>query len=261
METKKLFLTPALLFSLLMALTMVSGTITFVTPSTAGDSVTGNYTFNLTSTLTAVRFCNWSTSSDSNFLEFENVTANIFNVTFDTASLTDAEDTTLTVNCSNVGGTASEIGTLTINVDNTNPTCSFTLPIGDNILDYMDAYGIYPADASSDTTDLTYAWILYDPSGNSKETDATSSPNFAGEDFDELGEFTLSLIVTDEVSKSNACTNLTIDVKSANGDTVTQIVLPKIITENKTTAMVIGGVLLLLIIGGVGYFVVIKSKK
>jgi len=130
----------------------------------------------------------------------------------------------------------------------------FLLPIGDDTIEYMDAFGIYPSDASTDTTALTYAWILYDPSGNSQQTSTSSAPNFASEDFDEIGEFTVSLIVTDEVSKTNACTNQTVDVRGSNGDIAPSIISQITTLKDNTTYMVGGGLILLIIAGVAGIF-------
>ena len=262
MEKKNRFIVGAFLFSLILLMGLASATITFDSPTTAGDTVTGSYQFNVTSTLTSVFYCNWSTTADGHFVGIQNESDDVFNVTFDTTSLTDAEDTTLTVNCSVEDGSDSEIGTLVINIDNADPVCSFSLSIGEETIDFMDAYGIYPNDASTDTTDLTYAWILYDPSSNSQQTSTSSTPNFAGLDFDEIGDFVLTLTVTDEASKTHACTNQTIMVKGTNDDgggVVSSV--ETFIESNQTTIIVLGSAILAILLVVSAFYIIKKSKK
>ena len=263
MQTKKQFMFGALFFSVLFSMILVSSAITFNTPSTAGDTVTGTYSFNITTSLSEALYCNLSTTASSQFNSTLNTTGSQteFIITYDSTGITDVEDTTLTANCSN--STDSEQTTLVINVDNTDPVCSFTLSIGEDTIDYMDAYGIYPTDASTDTTDLTYAWILYDPSTNSQQTSTSTAPNFAGSDFDEIGEFIVSLIVTDEASLTHACDNKTVMVKGSNDDEIS--ILPGTITtfiqEKRTPMIVISAVVVLFSLVAVSFFVINKSKK
>jgi len=260
MQTKKSYLIPAFLLSFVLALTMTSAALTFISPTTNGSTVTGTISFNISSDQNFTN-CSWSTSLDANFNSTVNITENqiVFNSTaFDTSALTDAEDTTLSVNCSN--GTNSETGKLLLNVDNTDPACVYSLNIGEETIEFMDAYGIYPSDASTDTTDLTYAWTLWDPSKNSQQTSTSATPNFASDDFDEIGDFVLGLTVTDEASKTNACTNLTISVTGTDDD-ITPSIISTFLKENKTTAYVIGGVIFIILAGVAGYFIIQSSKK
>lgn len=259
MEKKNKFIFGAFLFSLILLTGIASGAITFITPSTAGDTVTGVYAFNVSSDLANVKYCNWSTNANTEFASGTNKSDDIFNVTIDTTTLTEVEDTTLTVNCSNDTGNSSEIGTLVINIDNTGPICSFSLPVGEETIEYMSAYGTYPVDASTDTTDLDYAWVLYDLAINSQATSTSQTPNFEGEDFDEIGEFTLELKVTDEASNQTVCTNQTIMVRGTDED-VGAIVIGEFIQERKTEIIVISLVVLLVVIFA-GAFLVIKAKK
>jgi len=264
MITKKRYLIPAFLLSFALALTMISGAISFVAPSTTGDSVNGTtYNFSVNVALADnYTDCNWSTTTDAVFGATLNTSINqlTFHNVSDTTALTETEDTTLTVNCSNYYSNQSETATLTINVDNTDPVCTSDLNIGEDTIPYMDAFGIYPSDSSTDTTDITWAWTLFDPSGNSQQTSTSQTPNFAGDDFDEIGTFILGLSVTDEVSRVTACTNLTIDVTGTD-DAIPGGTIITILKENKIALYIGIGVIFLLVIGVAGYFIIQGSKK
>jgi len=261
MITKKRLLTGMFLLSFIFALTMVSAAITFNNPSTTGETINGTITFNLTTTLSQASNCTWSITEDGviNITTNKSVGQTEFNFTMDTSILTDAEDTTLSANCTN-GSMDSEYGTLVINIDNTAPVCAFNLNIGEETVEYLSGVGIYPIDSSSDTTDLTYAWTLWDPSGNSQTTSTSSTPNFAGDSFDEVGQdFTLGLTVTDEALHSNVCTNKTISVVGTNDD-VTPSSFTTLFKEDKTSIWIIIGIIGFLIII-VAAFLVIKGAK
>lgn len=262
MRTKKIFLTGILMLTLMFAMTMISAAITFNNPSSSNNTVTGA-TVNFSITVSAMNYthCNWSTTADGVFAETVNSSADYtdpFNNITDTTALTEVEDTTLTVNCSNT--TSSETSTLLINIDNTAPTCASSLAIGEEVIKFMSAVGITPTTSSSDTTDLTYAWTLWDPSGNSQDTSTSSTPDFNSEDFDEIGSFLLGLSVTDEAYKTTACTNLSIDVQGANGDTYTPSTVTAFVSENKTTMIMVAAIALILI-AVVSYLLISMSKK
>ena len=251
------------LLSLMLSLTMVSAAITFVTPTSAGDTVTGTYVFNVTTTLGDVTTCNWSTTADGVFNTTANVTTDqtSFNFSFDTTSLTDAEDTTLTVLCSE-NATSNETNTLTINVDNTAPVCTSALGIGDEIVEYMSGNGVSPTTGATDTTDLTYLWTLFTQGGVSKNTDTTTTPNFASGDLDDIATWTISLTVTDEASQSTACTNLTFETKGTNGvGAGTKLSLPIIGVVDNTMLMIGGLVFIILIVAIAGMLLIMKYKK
>jgi len=261
-KTNKLLISGIFLFGLILSLSLIAGAITFISPSTAGDTVNGTWTFNITTTINATDenyYCNLSTSANAQFNSSYNATADAylgFTISYDTTLLTEAEDTTLTVNCSN--STSSEQGTLTINVDNTDPVCAFSIDTFTTT--YLSPIGIETTQSSTDTTDLTYAWVLYDPSGTSQQTSTSSAPTFTGSDFDEKGNFILSLTVTDEASKSTACSNETIFVKSSDGDIASQITTT--ITEKSYLwYYIIGGVLLIIVMIIVAFYIISKSKK
>ena len=246
------------LFSVLFSIALLSATITINTP-TASEAINGTYLFNITTDQNATLNCTWSTTADSNFAITVNTSAEQkeFTNSTDTTSLTEVKDTTLTVTCTNSSNN-QQSATRTISIDNTAPTCSFSIGIGEETLSYMDPIGVSPTDASSDTTTLTYLWTVWDSAGNSQDTSTSSTPNFASEDFDEIGEFTLGLTVTDEVGKSTSCTNKTIFVKGNKKAQPSQAIV--FITRNKNQMLIGGIVLLLILISGLAIILINKSK-
>ncbi len=237
--------------------------LTINTPATAGSTLNGSYTFNVTSALPDAWNCTFATTADGVFANVLNWTAeqSEFNVTNNTALLTDAEDTTLTVVCNN--DTVSESGTRVINIDNTVPTCSYSLDI--DIVDFMDAQGVKVTDGSSDTTDITYLFTLTNPAGKSQDTSTSSSPSFNLEDFDQPGEFLLDLVVTDEAGTSTACANQSIQVQGSEDDATTVEETTKETTtpsEKDWTGIVIaGGITLLAVLAVLGYFGIKALKE
>lgn len=264
MATKKRQLFFATLFSIVFVLASISfasAAMTFVAP-TAGGTVNGTFTFEVTiatSDVTNALFGNWSTTDDPFFNNTKNITEEqvSWNITMDTSVLTDAEDTTLTVNISNA--TASITSSILINVDNTDPVCSFTKD-RDNVK-FQDGLGLITTQGSTDTTDLTYSWILSRGDGTTSTTKTEASPTFLGADFDQIDEFVLALTVTDEASKSNICTNQTIGVAGSNGVTIPGIATASIIKDNKAMFFIGIVVVLLSIITIVSLIVVNKNKN
>ncbi len=266
-KQKQIMLGMLFAFALVFSMALISGAITINTPATAGTTVTGTYLFNVTTAISEAQMCNLSTTANAQFNSTLNASASQTEFTFShlTTGLTDAEDTTLTVNCSNA--TASEVGTLLINVDNTAPVCSLdTLAIGEETIDFMDAYGVFPTTSGvSDTTDMTWAWTLYDPNGNAQDTStSTSNINFEGDDFDEIGDFIIALVITDEASLSTECSsNRTVTVVGSNGDDV--IVgggaVTTFFSSNRVTLIVLGILFLIAVIGIASIFAVMKMKK
>lgn len=264
MKNKNLITTVMLMAFLLFSVSLVAGAITSNTPATAGDTVTGTYVFNATTALAEAYNCTWATTADGVFAITANSTADQteFTNSTDTTALTDAEDTTITITCTNSTG-STETKTLTINVDNTAPVCSFAVDV--DVTEILSAGGVQTTQQSTDTTDLTYAWTLYDPNGNSKTTSTSASPNFLLTDFDQIGDYKIGLTVTDEASKSTACTNRTIMV-SGNDDGTTDVVVGGTTTTTTTggdnTIIIVMIVVLVIIILAVGlYFVIGMSKK
>ncbi len=267
MENKNKLMFGVLLFSVLFSLALVSSAITIDNPI-ASETVSGTYSFNATTTQENVTNCTWSTTADTNFSITLNTSEcqTLFTNSTITTTLTDASSTTLTVTCFN-STYDYETATRTFSIDNTNPVCAFTLPLGEESIEHLDIYGVYPTDASTDAIDssLTYAWTLYDPSSNSQATSTSSAPTFAELDFDEVGEFTLALTVTDDGSNSHNCANKTIMVYGSDDDETTILpglpgVIKTFVTDNKSI-VVIGGVAFLMILGALGFFAINKKKS
>lgn len=260
MVKKDKIFTFALLLSMIFALTMVSATITFNTPSTAGDTVTGTFVFNVTTTLTNTENCSFATTADSIFNTTVNVSTSqtVFNVSFDTTTLTDAEDTTLTITCTNTTAD-TDVDTLTINVDNTNPTCSFLI---DRLnVKFQDGIGVVTTQLSSDTTDLTYGWTLYRGDQTISTTSTLASPIFLGSDFDTIDDFTLGLIVTDEASQSTGCTNQTISVAGSDGTVIPLVTATGAFVSENKTPIIIGLIVFFIIIVAVVSLWAISRRK
>jgi|GEM_PF-2750870 len=248
---------------LLMTIYGAMAAITSRTPASAGDTVTGTYVFNITASIDDIVNCTWSTTTDGVFAVSVNTTPDQknFTNTSATTSLTEIEDTTLTINCTNA--TTSEQKTLTINVDNTAPTCSYTYDSGVTILTYNDLLGLDIIQESSDTTDLTYSWILYDPEGNSQVTSSDAEPTDFAEPttWDDFGEFILSLTVTDEASKTTACDNVTFLVTSKDKDAEVLIQTVAQKSSNRTNILIIMFSIVIVLLAIAGLFVITASKK
>lgn len=247
----------------LLSVSLVMGTLTHNTPSTTGETINGTFLFNTTTDMENTLNCTWATTADGVFAITLNESSNqkTFINSTDTASLvTDAEDTTVTILCTNVTGT-TDTNTIVINVDNTDPVCSFS--VDTDITQVYSASGVQTTQASTDTTDITYAWTLYDPNGNSKTTSTSASPSFSITDFDQIGDFIIGLIVTDEAGKTNACTNDTIMVSGS--DSSSDDIIDGGTTTTTTTNYKLIGILVMIlfvvIICAVGGFFVISSMK
>jgi hypothetical protein len=258
MEKKNIVLSVSALLGLMFALTLVSA-LTINTP-TASQNINGTFLFNVTTAINNVTNCTWSTTADSSFAFTINATSSqtIFTNSTNTASLTDAEDTTLTVLCRN--STASESATRTISIDNTAPTCSFDIS-GDHI-QRQSGLGITVDGGSTDTTDLTYSYVLTNDGGSTKQTYTTSDPTFSNGDLEDLGEHTITLTVTDEVSKTASCTETFLITGTGND----QDVIPAVVNEqSKSNKLIIywvvGGSLLLIVLAGAIWIATESSKK
>jgi len=258
MKTKKSLMFGILLLTFLFSISLVMGAITFNTPLTAGDTINGTYLFNITTDLTEPLNCTWSTTADGIFaITFNDTDGDTeFTNSTSTITLTEVEGTTLTVNCTNVSDD-SQLLTLSINIDNTNPVCLFSTD--SEITTYLNPIGISTTQLSTDTTDLNYSWVLYDPSLTSQQTSTSASPTFSGTDFDEKGIFILSLVVTDEASKTHACTNKSILVKGKDADDITAIITAQ--EERDWTLGIILGVIVAVLIIIILFFIIKYSKR
>jgi len=264
MKTNNKILMSILGLFIIMSLPMVMGAITFITPSTTGDTVNGTYTFSISTLINATDeeyYCNLSTSTDGHFNSSYNTSSNgVFLISYDTSTLTEIEDTTLTANCSN--STSTEQATLTINIDNTDPTCSFI--IDRTAIDRQDGIGIIVTDSSSDTTDLTYAYVLTNDGGTSKATSTSTEPTFSNGDLEDLGQHTLTLTVTDEASKTASCIQ-TFDITGSGDSDEDAGIIDSIrttITKSKTgiTLFVIIMGVVIVFIFGLAWWMISKTK-
>lgn len=267
METKTKIISGILFLSLFLTMGFIMAeSITVATPS-ASDILNGTYNFSLTVSgdfSSNATNCTWATTTDGVFAVYFNTSLNqtLFWNSTDTSTLTETASTTLNMTCYN-STTQSLSTTLTIGIDNTAPTCSFT--IDNDEVEYLDPIGVATTQGSSDTTTLTNAWTLFDPSGGSQQTSTSSEPTFTGADFDEIGESTLQLIVTDAVGGAGhitACTNKTIFVRGNNGDSITPQLTNNIafFQKNKIPLIVISVVIIFIILVAVSFMVISKSK-
>lgn len=222
--------------------------VTSVAPA-SGGAVNGSYNFTATAGLPNTISCNWSTTTDGIFANSINTSASTtFSNLSVTTSLTEAHDTTLTINCSNLTGDTEQT-TLTISVDNTAPVCSFTA--NRNSIQKKSNEKVSTTQASTDTTDLTYSWTLWDKSGNADSTSTSTEPTFSGSLFDEDGTFVLGLVVTDEAVQKTTCSNVTI--KASGGGN-----LPKV-SESKAAPIVVGFVVIFVLMIVVAFFLMKKK--
>lgn len=260
---KKHILYPIALVFLLITLYGAIAAITFNDPSTTGATINDTYTLNITTTLNNVLNCTFATTSDGVFATTLNSSASqtVFTNSTDTTALTEVEDTTLTIYCYN--STANQSGTLTINIDNTAPVCSYTYDSGVPVLKYNDLLGLSIIQSSTDTTDLTYSWILYDPEGNSQTTSTSAEPTEFQDPtvWDDFGEFILALTLTDEASKSTNCNNVTFTVTSKDSDAD---VVVQTINQTKLKGrdlFIMFGLLVIILIAVASFFIVGVTKK
>ena len=253
--------------SLVLALFLMMGIASALTVNTPTQSqaINGTFLFNATTVLPNALNCTFSTTANSNFAITVNSSAGQteFTNSSNTASLTEVADTTLTVVCRNA--TASESATRTISIDNTNPSCSFE--ISNEFISRQSGLGVSMTQKSTDTTDLTYSWVLTNDVGSSKATYTTSEPTFSNGDLEDLGEHTITLTVTDEVSKHASCTD-TFLVKSANTGNVQSIVAGSEAQNVEDTGkrniiifVVVGALVFLLLFIVVIWYLLGESKK
>ena len=151
-----------------------------------------------------------------------------------------------------------------IDIYSSTPSCSFTLDRAN--VEYMDGIGVETTQGSTKDalTTLTYNWILFDAGGLVQDQFNSSAPTFSLEDFDEIGEATLSLIATDGWQNANTCTNQTISVFGSNGDAgVIAPAVTSITTGSSSNSTII---IILIIVGagvfiGAGFWVISSAKK
>lgn len=258
MKKDGLILPILVLFSIMFMLSFVSSALTINTP-TLNQAVNGTFLFNVTSGLTAVQNCTFSTTADSSFAFTTNSSGTqteFTNSTNTATKLTNAYLTTLTVVCRN--DSASETATKVFSVDNSNPTCSFLL--SSTFVKRQSGLGISTTQNSAGITTLTYAWNLTNELGVQKATSTDSAPTFSNGNLEDLGQHTLSLIVTNQVGTTASCNN-TFLVKSANEETVEQVVTQTTVKNNYLTILIVGGIILFLVVIAVLVFLFLNETK
>ena len=253
-----------LLAMMILTVSVAYAAITFVSPSVAGTTLTGVYNLNVTTGINATN-CTFSTTQNTNFTVVTNGSGILsWSTSYATSGLTNAEDTSLSAVCKNT--TTVESGSLTVNVDNTAPTCSFTHDQPSENLQYGTPLRI--TDGSSDTTDLSYAYKVYDPANGVSASSTSASPTFDYTSFSVIGGvYTIGLVLTDEAALVTSCTNQTLLIlaESNSGDNV--VIVKKTTTDAEKRSnlpMILGGVVVVIVLlSAVGYFVIqgVKGKK
>lgn len=258
MGNKKIGLMLLLGLSIALAAMSVSA-VTSNTPTT-GDAINGTYTFNATAAIGATVNCTWATTGDGIFAITTNTSASQteFLNSSNTASLTEAAATTLTITCANA--TATESTTASIDIDNTAPTCDFNIDL--TAVNRQSGVGVSATDASSDTTDLTYSYSLTNDGGVEKATSTSQNPTFSNGDLEDIGEHTLTLTITDEVNKQSSCTEKFLVKDGEEDDAATTIGLGgKVNNSNLLFLGLIGGGAVVLIVAALAAVGVMDKKK
>ena len=260
MKTKNNILLSAFLFSFIICLAIVSATVTTNTP-TSGLAINGTYLFNITIDQNETLNCTFATTGDGIFQIVANTSAeqSEFTTTNDTNVLTEALATTLTVTCTNSSGDV-EVGTQTFDIDNTDPVCSFT--ISQDFTTRQSGLGITVLDGSSDTTTLTYNYTIMNSDGTIKNEYSTSAPTFSNGDLEDIGDHNITLILTDEVSKTSQCSvDLLVKGSSDDGGTIVAGTSPILGKDKMLLVGILGLVIFIVLIGGIFMFFLNKTKK
>ena len=208
------------LFGMLVLMSIGAYSLT-VTVDAPASNANINGTYNFTATISGyanndnVTNCTFSTTADGifgisnmgNITKYWNQTA--------TASLTETASTTITINCYNSSATLLGTGTSTgVAIDNTNPVCSQAVDF--DILEALNPLTV-DCSASTDTTDTTYSInLLGSDATSTTETPSDGIAVFEGSETGDLGWATATCTVTDEVTKSTACTANSIWIKGAD---------------------------------------------
>lgn len=193
-------------------------TCSFVKPI-ANTAYNGTIVFNATTTsngtgvfnVTGINFTVSSVVVGSSTLKGVNQT--YYNATVDTTLITDIKQTTVTaniiINYTTLYGSCTSTG---VDFDNTAPVCSQTIDFEQ--IDILKPLTVDCSD-STDTTDITYSIVLtLEDATTSTETPSDGITIFEQGQTGVLGWATAVCTVTDEVTKSTACTSNSIWIGS-----------------------------------------------
>ena len=257
MKKSNLILPITLLFALVFMLGFVSSALTINTP-TASQAVNGTFKLNVTSSLSEALNCTFATTADGVFAKTKNASASQteFTNSTNTALLTEAHLTTLNVTCYNA--TNIESATRSFTIDNTDPSCSFIS--SSSFVNWQSPIGVSMTQQSTDTSTITYVWNLTDESTVQQATYTTSEPTFTNGDLDTIGTNTITLTITDEVRKTDSCTE-TLLVKQKDGTDAVIIQSEQNKSSNMTLFIIIGGVFFVVIVGAGAFVVLERGKK
>jgi len=282
METKKIFLTGILMLTLILAVTMISASqlINITSPTSATrSSGTTNVTVNTNVPAAINVTCYYhplgtATNISAVLVTITNTTADQVEFTNGAVAISTLADTmTYNISCvvanTTYGDTTPWTGgqavVSNVTFDSTSPTCTSSLPIGEETLEYLSPLGINPTSGATDAASrLSYWWKLWDPSRISQDTARGSAPtSFSGEDFDEIGDFLLELVVSDSAGNNATCSNITISIKGSDDVDVTPGlggVITSSVKKGKSTVFIAAaGVLVVLI--AISLFLVLKLTK
>jgi len=190
------------------------------------------------------------------------ITSSYISCTPTASQFTDGLAQNITCKIGNATDTAWSLDNATnVNIYTSTPTCAFSTDI--DSVKYQDAVGILTTQSSTKDAlfSLTYAWTLYRSDGTVVTTKTTSAPSFLGSDFDQIGDSTLALVVTDTVGNTASCSNKTITVSSSDGTTTTTTTTQQVANDKKSTTMIVLFVLIfLIVIAGISYLLIGVKK-
>jgi len=149
-----------------------------------------------------------------------------------------------------------------VNIYTSTPTCSFSKD-KENVK-YMDMLGIETTQSSTKDalSSINYSWSLFDNNNKYVRTSSSSAPTFSGSDFNDIGTFTLSLVVSDDFQNVVSCSNESIYIKGADGKASTAISVTQ--TAQKTKSNLVWwiiGILVFLALAIVIVFFIISGVK
>lgn len=279
MKKLNIFIAGIFLFSILMSLSLVMGAneISVTTLPTSGSNHTLSQTIavNCSSSGTghmsyirnATFYYNLS-GTDTQIGVITNTSGTVngsINGTLSLAGLTAGLN--YRISCRLMNGTQNSPPSLNatyVDIYTSSPTCAFSID-RENV-EYMNPFGVVTTQSSTKDalSTITYAWKLYNENVVVHQSSTSSAPTFSGEDFNEIGTFTLGLAVTDHWGNVAVCSNKTIFVKGKDGEVATGTIATKTITSaggNKNIVWIVSGFVLFLLIAVVAIFFVLQKAK